>query len=84
MKKSKSSAAQKIERVLFVISEIERLSEERKKLYEEHDELVKALNKEPNLESKGLRLRRTFEKGNTQWGHGPVREFVFEKVEPKK
>lgn len=64
-----------------VRQEIDRLTAERKKLYEEHDELVAALRKyeEPLI---GIRLKRTFESGNTQWGHGPVRELVIEIDEP--
>jgi hypothetical protein len=71
----------KCERAKKVVTEIERLSAERKKLYAEHDELVSELRGQPAIESFGIRLERTFEKGNTQWGHGPVREITIEIVE---
>lgn len=71
----------KCARAAAVIEEIERLTVDRKKLYEEHDELVAELRNAPGLETFGIRLVSTFAKGNTQWGHGPVRELVLEKIE---
>jgi len=78
---TKKTLKAKCERALEVVSEIERLTADRKKLYEEHDELVALFRYEKGLEAFGVTLARTFGKGNTQWGHGPVRELVIEKVD---
>lgn len=74
----------KCARALVVYHTIEKLTEERKALYKEHDELALELRKESNLEAHGLRLRSPFEKGNTVFGHGPVRALILEPVDKKK
>lgn len=70
----------KCARALVVVSLIEKLTADRKKLYEEHDELVREL--EPAIgvgtPTNGIVLRSPFSAGNTQWGHGPVRRLVIE------
>jgi hypothetical protein len=77
---AKQDLAKTVARAKAVVAEIEKLSADRKKLYEEHEELVAALEREPSLETHGLRIVDAFAKSNTAWGHGPVRRFSLEIV----
>lgn len=69
-----------------VVDEIDRLSEARKILYGEHDQLAVKLRRAPKalLKANDLVLKKPFKKGNTQWGHGPVRELQFARPKAEK
>lgn len=73
-------------RAAEVIDEIDRLTTQRKALYERHDELAVQLENESAeaLSKYGLVLERPFDKGNTQWGHAPVRRLKIARVKLKK
>ncbi len=75
-----------LERAGIVVDKLAAISAKRKKLYEEHDELARALKDAPAelLLEHGLELERPFERGNTQFGHGPVREFALRRPKPPK
>lgn len=79
---TKTDLAKKVARAKVVVALIDKLTDERKKLYGELDELVVELAPVPALEVEGLRLVDAFAKGNTQWGHGPVRRFSIEVIPP--
>ncbi len=63
--------------------ELEGASEVRKALYAERDKIVAELLEVKGPLTHGVRLVDTFEKGNTQWGHGPVSRFSLEVEEPE-
>jgi len=79
----KPSVKEQCERAKVVLGEIDSLSEKRKRLYDELDELAVSLKNAKGIESHGIRVKNAFEKGNTQWGHGPVRALVIEVLEPE-
>lgn len=79
-KPKQSTLKDKCDRALAVIDELDRLTEERKKLFEEHDALVSSLRYEEGIEGHGILLEKTFGKGNTKWGFAPVRELVIRRV----
>lgn len=78
---AKEKVQNQVLRAKAVLHLIEKFTGERKALYEELDGLIEDLRQVPNLEAKGLAVRDAFAKGNTQWGHGPVRRFTLELLE---
>jgi hypothetical protein len=78
---AKANLQKQIARAQVVVALIEKMRDEQKKLYAEADELALELVNVPALEAKGVRVVDNFAKGNTQWGHGPVRRLVLEAVE---
>lgn len=80
---AKNGLAKKAARAKVVLELIEKFTAERKGLYEEVEGLIADLAgvPAPELAAHGLRVTDSFAKGNTQWGHGPVRRFTLETVE---
>ena len=69
-----------------VVDEIESLTQARKILYDEHDQLAVKLRRAPKalLKAHDLVLKKPFKKANTQWGHGPVRELILARPKLEK
>lgn len=75
-----------LERASVVVGKIDALKAKSKKFYDELDELapqLKGATPEELLEH-DLEMDCPFEKGNTQFGHGPVRAIVLRRPKPPK
>lgn len=86
LKKKSEVDVAALKRAGVVVDEIERLTGERNKFYEEHDELAVKLRRTSRavLLEHELVLEKAFAKKNTQWGHGPVRELKLSRPKPAK
>jgi hypothetical protein len=80
---AKKNLEKQATRAKEVLDGIEAKTAERKGLYEELDTLIVGFAAVPaeELAAHGLVVTDAFAKGNTQWGHGPVRRLSLERIE---
>lgn len=80
---AKASIQKRCARAKVVLELIEKFTAERKGLYAELDEHIAAFTSLPaaELAAHGLVVTDAFAKGNTAWGHGPVRRLSLEVLE---